>query len=64
MSLNNITRSDWKILLQHVASRKLTLVVGDDLIYVNGKTLNEWMRDKLYIHSLEIIEEYINMVAL
>ena len=64
MSLNNITRSDWKILLQHVASRKLTLVVGDDLIYVNGKTLNEWMRDKLYIHSLEIIEEYINMEGL
>jgi hypothetical protein len=56
--IEDIKLSKWRALLQHIANRKLALVVGDDLIKVNGESLNKYLSRKLYNNTLRLLKEF------
>lgn len=60
MKINEIKPAQWKSLLRQISNRKFTLVVGDDLIMVNGVMLNTYLVNKLYAHCIELIQEYLD----
>lgn len=56
-SISDIKQSKWKDLLSHIAAHKLTLVIGDDLVNINGESLNKFLSRKLFSHTLELLKD-------
>lgn len=64
MNVSEIKPADWGNLFEQIYNRKYSLVVGDDLILVNGVNLNTYIASGLYEHSLELMQKQIEAVGL
>lgn len=58
-STGDIKQSKWRDLLLKIAKRELSLVVGDDLVSVDGESLNKFLSRKLFFHTLELLKNNI-----
>lgn len=60
MKIDEIKPAQWNALLRQISNRQFTLVVGDDLVLVNGIVLNSYLADNLYDHCIELVKEYLD----